>query len=86
MSSGEIVCYLRHLVSIYLPPDLYCKLTNSQGTQRKFFSVRKTIGDLEFSKHLLQNFLLACLSYDFRTSHSIDNCPFLTDFQFTLKR
>ena len=31
-------------------------------------SVRKTIWDLEFSEHLLQNFLLACLSKDFRTS------------------
>ena len=30
-------------------------------------SVRKTIWDLEFSEHLLLNFLLACLSEDFRT-------------------
>ena len=41
---------------------------------------RKTIWDLEFSEHLWLNFLLSCLSYDFRTCQKWYNCPFLTDF------
>ena len=43
-------------------------------------SVRKTISDLEFSKHLLLNFLIACLFQDFQTYKKWYNCPFLTDF------
>ena len=39
MSSGEVVCMLftPSIVSIYLPPHLFCKLTTSQGTQRQIF-------------------------------------------------
>ena len=49
-------------------------------TDFRKISVRKTICDLEFSEHLLQKFLFACLSQDFLTSTTWYDCPFLTDF------
>ena len=36
--------------------------TGAPNVNLRQISVRKTIWDLEFSEHLLQNFLLACLS------------------------
>ena len=68
--------YLRlkfHTVSGY-------NLTGAPNDNFRKISVRKTIWDLEFSEHLLQNFLLPCLSWDFRTSKKWYNCPFFTDF------
>ena len=43
-------------------------------------SVRKTIWDLDFSKFLLLNFVLVCMSSDFRTYKKWNKCPFLDDF------
>ena len=49
-----------------------------RGTQCQFsknICSRKTIWDLEFSEHLLQNTLLAYLSWDFQTSKKWYTCP-----------
>ena len=58
--------------------------SNTRGTQCQYnfrkISVRNTIWDLEFSVHLLSNFLLASLSLDFRTSKKWYNCPFYNGF------
>ena len=48
----------------FTKPDTYLDRPKSGAPNVKFWkiSVQKTICDLEFSKHLLQNFLLGCLS------------------------
>ena len=53
------------LFSCHLEARINKSSISFRGTRRKFLdiiSVRKTIWDLEFSEHLLKNFLLACLS------------------------
>ena len=41
---------------------LIIRISEAPNVNFRKISVRKTIWDLEFSEHLLQNFLLACLS------------------------
>ena len=45
-----------------LGPSTEPLLPGAPNDNFRKISVRKTIWDLEFSEHLLQNFLLACLS------------------------
>ena len=60
------------------------RCNKNRNTQGQFLenicSEDDSIRDLEFSEHLLLNFLIACLSYDFHTPPKWYNCSFLMDF------
>ena len=50
------------LIFLDLPRIMECRWSGAPNDNFRKISVRKRIWDLEFSKHLLQNFLLAYLS------------------------
>ena len=60
------------------PLEVEIEVTGARNDNFWKISVR-TIWDVEFSEHLLLNFLFARLSYDFRTPQKWYNCPFLTN-------
>ena len=74
--------YFRVFPTIWEPGTGYtsCHPAGAPNDNFSKIFVRKTIWDLDFSEHLLLNFLLACLSEDFRTPQKWYNCPLLTDF------
>ena len=55
-------------------------ITGAPNDNFRKISVRKTIWDLEFSKFLLLNFVLVCMSAGIRTYKKWYKCPFLDDF------
>ena len=87
MSSGEVVLFTTS--SLDIPSaHLYRKSTNSQGTQRQFFG-KYICSEDDWRSRIFGAFIvkvLACLPLLGFSNISWYNCPFLTDFQFPLKR